>query len=215
MAHEDIVRLVGLHNVGSLEVVLVKAVHDLLQVRDLLVEPGDVVISGLPAVAVGVERVRPAVLVVGKDAKVLAPVAERRDGVDKGVRARDVWRRREALQQPAVGRVVGVPPHVVVARRVGVDDFGSLDDVLGRYVRVVVDRGQGQAVRFPGRKVVGAVHGHAAAFLLALNLVLAEPPELARLMVNGDAAGVGVDQFAFGIAPLFFMELDWWWWWWW
>lgn len=53
----------------------------------------------------------------------------------------------------------------------------------------------------PGSQILGAVHGHASALFLLFDLVLPEPVELARLRLDGDTAGVRVDQVPTRVVP--------------
>ena len=112
MTHQSIITLLSLQNRRRLQIILIKAMHHLFQIRNLLVEARQVHIAALLAVAVRVERVGAAVLVVGEEAEILRPVAEGGRGVDEGVGTADGGRGGEALEEPAVGGVVGVPPHL-------------------------------------------------------------------------------------------------------
>lgn len=91
--------------------------------------------------------------------------------------------------------------YVVLFGGLAVDDLGALDNHVGRDIRVALDRLERFAMELPRRKVIGAVDGDTATFLLALNLVLAEPEELARVLVERDTAGVGVDEIPLVVTP--------------
>lgn len=112
VAHQCVVALFRLDDCGGLEIELVPAVDDFVKFGDAVVVAGQVHVAAFLAVAVGVERVGLAILVVGEHAEILGPVAKRSGGVDEGVRAGDGVGRREALEQPAVRRVVRMPPHL-------------------------------------------------------------------------------------------------------
>lgn len=53
----------------------------------------------------------------------------------------------------------------------------------------------------PSRQVLRAIHTNTPALGLALDLVLAEPPKLARCIVETDTAGVGVNQVPVRVMP--------------
>ena len=113
MTHQRPVALLRLDDGGRLEIELGEPVNNLIQRRDVLIIRGQVDVAALDPIAVGVQRVRPPVLVVREQPKVLRPVAQRRGGVDKRVRTSWGIGRGESLEKPAVGRVVCVPPHLL------------------------------------------------------------------------------------------------------
>ena len=97
-------------------------------------------------------------------------------------------------------RLGGGGAYLIFVELLAIDDLGALDDVFRRDIWVLGDGLQGEAVVLPCREVVGAVDGDAAALDLVFRLVLAKPPELA-LLIDGDAAGVGVYEIAVGVVP--------------
>lgn len=83
MAHQRPVAMFRLDDRRRFKVELGESMHDFIQGRNVGVESGQIDVPAVDAVPVGVESVRPAVLAISEEAKVLRPVSERRDGVDE------------------------------------------------------------------------------------------------------------------------------------
>jgi hypothetical protein len=79
--------------------------------------------------------------------------------------------------------------------------FRPLNDVMCIDIRMSSHRLQCEAVRFPSRKIVRAVHRDAASLDLSLDFVLSKPEEFSRLLINGDSTSVRIHKIAFRISP--------------
>ena len=112
MTHQCIVTLLRLDDGGCLQVILIESMHNLIQVRDILVETGQVNITAFLAVAIGVERVRAPVFVVCEDSEILAPVPKRGGCIHECVGSSNGFGSGETLEQEPVSGVIGVPPHL-------------------------------------------------------------------------------------------------------
>ena len=91
--------------------------------------------------------------------------------------------------------------YMVLAGAFTVYNLWSLDDVFRGDVGMALNRLQGQTVRLPCRKIIRAVYANTTTLFLALNLVLAEPEELARLLVHSDTARVRIHKGAVSSSP--------------
>lgn len=91
VAHEAVVAVFGLDDGRRFKIKLVPPEDDLLKIGQLVVEARQIVIATFDLVAVGVQGIGAAVLVVGEEAKVLRPVAQGFDGLVELIGPGDVF----------------------------------------------------------------------------------------------------------------------------
>lgn len=103
MAHQRIITLLGLNNRRRFQIKLIKPMNNLFQISQLFIETSEIHITSLFSVAIRVEGVRSAVLVIGENTEVLGPVSEGRGGVHKAVGSGDGFGDGETLQEESVG----------------------------------------------------------------------------------------------------------------
>jgi hypothetical protein len=112
VAHKCEVALVGLNYRRRFKIILVELVDHFVESRDVIVVRCKIHIATFFAVAIRVECIRPTVLVISEQAEILRPVTERLGRIHEAIRPSDVVRLRKALQQPAVRRIICMPPHL-------------------------------------------------------------------------------------------------------
>lgn len=90
MRHERKVALICLYNVGSLQIVLIETVDDLVKSSYILIVGCEINVASFAAVAIGVKGVCTSILLVYKHAKILRPISKRCRSIDESIGSGDV-----------------------------------------------------------------------------------------------------------------------------